>query len=110
MGNCGCKDQGGDAGQLTVNGKDDPELEKAALRIQSQFRGHQVRKNVKGGNDEDDAKHAPNQNFATLLNSVPNYANANTTATLQRIGNFIYDADDAHDADLPTLGPYELEN
>lgn len=55
-------------------------------------------------------KHAPSPNFATYLNTMPNYSNPNTLATLQRIGAFIYDNDEGEDATLPTLGPYELEN
>lgn len=61
MGSCGCKENVNENGrEVTVDKKgeavdidlNDKELADAALKIQSRFRGHKARAQVKGGNTE----------------------------------------------------------
>mmetsp|Transcript_18116 Transcript_18116/g.15811 ORF Transcript_18116/g.15811 Transcript_18116/m.15811 type:complete len:91 (+) Transcript_18116:186-458(+) len=90
MGNCGCKDNAGEDGQLQVD-QNDPEMQNAALKIQNHYRNKKQGGVRAGAPDGEDGKHAPSENFATPLKEVPNYSNPNTLATLQRIGAFVYD-------------------
>jgi hypothetical protein len=118
MGNCGCKDGTGDRGQIYVQGKQTPddanleELDKAAVKIQARFKGHQVRKGLKDTEDPhyNPEGHPPSANFGTLLSQVPNYYNNVTQEVVHRIGPYRFANDDPADANLPHLGPYELEN
>mmetsp|Transcript_23481 Transcript_23481/g.20409 ORF Transcript_23481/g.20409 Transcript_23481/m.20409 type:complete len:198 (+) Transcript_23481:701-1294(+) len=116
MGNQCCSGNPGNNGEIDVEGRDnnDPEVENAAIKIQSRYRGNQDRAKVQAGYEgkevDDPGDNAPSPNFATLLDSMPNYSNPNTMATLQRIGAFDYNNDEPEDNDLPRLGPYELEN
>ena len=74
-------------------------------------------KNYNKGNDNDEEDvnskshnvHAPSENVAKPIDELPDYSNANTNITKQKMGNFSYD-EQYEEGQYPELGPYQFDN
>mmetsp|Transcript_18560 Transcript_18560/g.16162 ORF Transcript_18560/g.16162 Transcript_18560/m.16162 type:complete len:203 (+) Transcript_18560:286-894(+) len=61
-------------------------------------------------NDEETAqKHGPPSELAEQINNIPDYSNPNTNATKEKLGPFVFDADQDGDSQLPYLPPYQFK-
>ena len=113
MGNC-CSSNP-EAGHLKVEHRGDAGTAGADVDVHGDathgaYRGKQQRREVHAGQIDGNDSHAPASSYAKPLDTIPNYSNPNTLATLQVVGDYQYRNDEPGDFDLPFLGPYELEN
>ena len=106
--------------------EEDKALVSNVTKIQAQWRGHKVRKEVqdkrKDINNESESNrnlmpaeptqnfqenksiHAPPSNVAKPIETIPSLHNAHTKLTHERCGPFNYGAHQEEDKDLPVLG------
>jgi len=60
------------------------------------------------GNNQEAALHAPPNDVAILVSELPNYSNANTLATQEKLGAFIFDRDLSEDKNFAHSLPLSI--